>query len=237
MSKVKRRSGIAVVQVCQQYNWQPDCVVMVGVGQNHDELLEMHEAWPDIRVVGCEPHPKIAAGLRREWDRDHPEWFVVEAAATEFYGGAILFEKSNHKDGSSLYSHNNHNPRNSYDEIEVDAMTLNSLLTSPAFGVLRPLGDCILLWLDCEGSELQALQGSGDFLKGVQFVNVEMTGIPHGDGWAKPVDVHAFLVDAGFVRTWCHTTRIHNAQYDAIYVRRELVQPELCMCPCGLDRR
>ncbi len=86
--------------------------------------------------------------------------------------------------------------------------------------------------LDCEGSELKALQGAEKFIEGVEVVNLEMTSNPANEGWADPVETHQWLLRHDFLRQTIHTNRSRGGQYDAIYVRTHLHQMRFCSCPC-----
>lgn len=231
-SKIKRRSGKAVAEYCELIGWRPDWVFHVGIGLNHEETDVFQEQWPDCKFAGCEPHPQIVETLQKlqRWKVEGKRYgeasvypgMIIPYAVGSKKGTAVLHTKSKHKDGSSLFLHSNRNPKNKYGEVEVN--------TVPLDGITGPFGSDMLLWSDCEGSELNALKGGERFLRSVGMVNVEMSCRPLGDGWCRPLDVHQLLHRAGFAQAWCHTNRIHAGQFDSIYVRREMLKPELCMC-------
>ena len=219
-SSIRRRSGNAVATFCDEMKWEPDWVFQVGIGQAHDEVDVFREHWPDVQFAGCEPSPSILKQLGGTYPG------LVLPYAVDFKEGHVdLHTKSKHKDGNSLHEHLNKNPKNRYRTVEVECHTLDWILRFHG-----PFGSNMLLWLDCEGNEAQALFSGGQMLVSVNVVTVELSGNPLGEGWCRPLEVHALLRIAGFVQAWCHTNRIHARQYDAIYVRREMLKPELCMC-------
>jgi len=227
-SKIRRRSGTALVGYCELCDWMPDSVIQVGVGCSHQEVDAMYETWGDnVHFYGIEAHPGIADEAKKDYPGAIWNYAVVgpdDPASMPFY------TKSKHRDGSSLFKHNKENPKNKYDEIQVETITLDRLYEQKLIN-----GFDSLLWMDCEGGELKALLGAEQLIKYISMVNVEMTGVSQGDGCCTPSEVHAWLHDHGFARAWCHTTRSRFGQYDAIYVRREMLKPELAMCPCELS--
>lgn len=222
MSTIKRRSGISVVEFCKLMDWAPDMIFQVGIGQNHEEVDVFREQWPDAKFAGCEPHPQIVKSIEKKY----PGIILPFAVGKDWAGEVLLHTKSRHKDGSSLFEHANHNPRNNYDTILVQAHSLDWIKENWS----GALGKNMLLWLDCEGSEFHALSRCNEFVKAVNVINVEMSCKPLGTGWCRAIEVHRLLQVLGFAQAWCHTNRIHAAQFDAIYVRREMLNPDLCMC-------
>ena len=226
MSRQMRRSGVSITFIMDMIGWKPDIVFQVGVGQYYKEVEVMQEAWPEVNFIGCEAHPRIANRL----DKDYPGE-IYECAVGNKIGKSTLYIKEKHKDGSSLYPHKVHQSNDVYNEVEVLCTTLDRLFPNP-----DKYGKDILLWIDCEGNELNTLEGGKNFLKSVQVVNVEMTSLPPSDGWCKPTEVHKWLMDNGFYRLWIHTQRSAAGQCDAVYVRPELFKSEVCCCPCEVTR-
>lgn len=229
MSKIKQRSGNAIVQYAGLIDYIPETIIQVGVGQHFDETIPMKAAWPGAEFIGFEPHP----GIVRQIINEYPGT-MYERAIGEKRGVAKLYAKRNHKDGSSLYPHATKHTKEDYAAIEVVQTTLNIMVQDKR---LAGIGKNVLLWLDCEGSEANVLRGAGhEFMAKVAMVNVEMTSNPPGDGWGSPSVVHQLLHLYGFARAWIHTTRSVAGQYDAIYVRRSMLNPAYCCCPCELGK-
>jgi FkbM family methyltransferase len=210
-SYLLRRSGIAVGLVADLLGWKADLCVQVGIGSFHQEIDVLHEEWPSCRFIGFEPHPGIVSEIERKGD--YPGT-VIKAAISNRQGTATLYLKNHHSDGSSLHSIDDSKRE------EVSVTTLDSV-TLP--GMYRK--EHILLWIDCEGSELAALQGGYGFCKYVEFINVECTAKPYYAGWADPREIHKLLIAYGFVRQHVHTHRMSAGQYDAIYVKKHLFNP------------
>jgi FkbM family methyltransferase len=194
-------------------NWRADVIYQVGIGNEFQEVDVLKSEWPGVLFIGCEPCPSLIAGLRKSYPGD-----LYAVAISNVIGTRSFYTRRRHANGSSLYAQDNS------DECVVPVETLDHL-----FG--KPKGDHVLLWLDCEGSELDALDGAVQFMAGVEVVNVEMTANPVNPDWCSPLEVHNSLTFSGFVRQWIHTQRITSGQYDAIYVRPHLFKPEYCCDP------
>jgi len=218
-SKLLRRSGVAVGLVADVLGWRADQMFQVGIGHYHEEVDVLVQEWPGLEVHGCEPHPGILSEIKA--NGSYPG-MVYPVALSDRPGTATLHVKTRHADGSSLNLHYD-GSKTKMQSVAVDTMDRLFLpLVKPGR---------VLLWLDCEGSELKVLDGGEEFLKLVQVVNVEITGNPPGLGWCSPAEVHWKLDSRGFVRQWIHTQRIHEGQYDAIYVRPALFKRQFSCDP------
>lgn len=223
-SKILRRSGTGIVAIAGWLGWKPELVVQVGVGLHHQETDVMRETWPDCEFIGFEAHPGIANAIRGTYPG-----IVHNVAVTYYTGLATLYDKPNHKDGSSLFPHKSTEEK----RIRVPTVSLDGFFQwthDP-----KSSDKQILLWLDCEGSELVAIHGGIGFLRYVQMVNVELTGKPIRRGTCTPGEVHRALNGLGFLRQWHHTSRSCAGQLDAVYVRPDLFRIDLCSCPCQVE--
>jgi len=221
-SRLLRRSGVAVAKVAGLLNWRPKVVFQVGIGVHYQEVDVMRDCWPNVKFVGCEAHPELIAGLEGKYPGT-----LFGCAIGNMVGEVLLNSRKKHKDGASLYKR-----RQSKDgdvQFTVPITTLDKMFPDPTVH-----GEPILLWLDCEGSELAALQGGVDFLKSVDVINIEMTNNQPSPGWCGVLETHCFLAKNGFVRQTAHTNRTESGQCDAVYVREYLFRPEYCTCPISL---
>ena len=217
-SYLLRRSGIACGLVAEFLGWRADTMIQVGIGTAYEEVDVLMSEWPGLRVIGIEPHP----GIVRQAMRKGKHELILSMAASDCEGKGTLYVKRHHADGASLLAF----PISQHvEEEEVFLTTLDSQFTD-----YHLLGR-ILLWLDCEGSELAALRGAEQLIQHVDMVNVELTARPLCQGWCSPKDVHRFLVEHDFIRQHVHTHRLSAGQYDAIYVRNRLFKPEYSCDP------
>ena len=211
-SRFMARSGIAVGLIADLLEWKPDLIIQVGVGLVHKEVEVLHQEWPECEWIGFEAHPDIASKVNKEYPGS-----LFPIAVTDVPGSTTLYTPSRHKDGSSLWS-----VQDDCKPIEVSASNLDSLVSRKKLDESKE----VLLWLDCEGGELNALKGSEEIIGRVNVINVEMTALPPSTGWCKPHDLHRWLRDHRFIRQWTHTQRSTSGQYDAIYVRESMYRQE-----------
>src|SRR3990167_6467231 len=226
VSRLARRSGVAVVQIAELLQWRPDIIYQVGVGLQHAECFIMRdECWPEVKIIGFEPNPTTY----HEIFESYPGTLYPYALGNEVRDSVSFYQPDKHRDGSSLF-------RRAANDVAylVPMSTLDTLFPD---GPGYP--NC-LLWIDAEGNDLAVLDGAQKFLNGVQFINIEVTGTPSGPGWASPGVIQDWLNSRGFRCQWSHTQRIHVGQMDCIYVREELINPDICFCPCqirGIPRK
>ena len=228
VSKIHRRSGNAVVNHLKIMKWHPDVVWQMGVGVNHQEIDCLLEEWPEIEMIGFEPHPKVYEGTK-----DKFPGALFNLAVSDCDKEVTLYSKPRHKDGSSIFPHlNKDNNLNPIEDIQA------TYLDGPFLRDVREkhIGKQTLLWLDCEGGELDVLDGAREFIEDVHAVNVEMTGEGLGEGWCKPEDVDTQLREDGFFLQITHTNRPSNGQFDGLYVRGNLFYPGYCNCPMEITR-
>jgi len=231
--KILARSGVAVCLVAEWLKWKPSTIIQVGIGVKHKEADIMKHAWPEAELIGFEPHPDILKGLKKK-GKEYPG-ILFETALSSFSGKAQLHSRIHSKDGASLYPHilrEGLEPKDRLRQFTVDVSTLDGVFDL----TVRGLKGSALLWMDCEGSELEVLKGGEETLERVEVVNVETTSKPLGYGWCSPLEVHEWLTERGFFRQWLHTMRSVHGQVDVIYVREHLFKPEFCCCPCEIKR-
>ena len=221
-SRLLRRSGLAFAITAELLNFKPDIVIQAGIGVHHEEVDVLHEEWPNCKFVGYEAHPNIVKNLK-----DYPGE-VIEVAICDEIGIKPFFIKKRHGDGSSLFEHDLSGAKN-VEEIQVRCNTLDNFWRN------AEIGKC-LLWLDCEGGELNAMRGGVELLKKTQLVNLEMTACPPGSGWCSIVETHAFLEDHGFYQLTSHSNRSSAGQADFLYVKPEWFLPKYCTNPWEITR-
>lgn len=219
-SKFVRRSGISVCLIAELLQWVPDTIYQVGIGCNPEETAVFLDAWPDVEIIGFEAHPEVYRTVKATYPG-----IIANLALGAHEGKVPIWSPPRHKDGSTVF-----------EPIDADrcAVTETQMSTLDKMFIAGPNTCKTLLWLDCEGSELNVLRGGNNFLKGVEVVNVELTAKPIATTWCDSNQVHDHLLEQGFKRQWVHTQRSSAGQCDAIYVRPHLFRPEFCCCPCQI---
>lgn len=208
-----RRRGSATFEFIRMIQWKPACLIMAGVGVDHADVSDFHEDFPEARVVGFEPNRHSVECLKPTFPGE-----LLNLALSDTSGPRSLFFHHNWKNGSSLHLPSDRTSR--MREETVNTLRLDQFSVFPE----------TLLWLDAEGEELRILQGAGEALQRVPMINVEMTGVPRSATGCLPLDVHKFLVGAGYFQVYTHTIRTVRGQFDAIYIRANLFKPEYCSC-------
>ena len=239
------RSGNAVLGCAKRIGWRPQLIIQVGVGLLCREVEIFHEEWPFVEMIGFEPEPKSFAEL----ESTYPGRLIHAAVGERSQEQIPFYIKQGHQGGSSLLqaSENKsalkivHVPMVDLDSVFSEITKTTDIPVDRMLGMLARwrilcLDKDILLWLDCEGTEWQALRGASRLLRRVGMVNVEMTGVPQAVGWCSPEDVHDELMVAGFYQTWTHTMQAKIGQYNTVYVCRELFQPRFCCCLAEIAR-
>jgi len=225
--RTHRRSGNAVFEVAEILDWKPSLIVQVGVGSHAHETEVFAEEWPDVPLVGFEPNPDSFEQIKKRYPGT-----LIQKAVGRSERNVSFYSKKGHDNGSSLLRVGK--DKSKLTKHSVEMTMLDALNKSRGFG---HNGKDILLWLDCEGTELAVLIGAkGYFLNQVQMINVEMTGNPSDEGWCSPLDVNKLLRLYGFYLTWVHTIRTKIGQYDAVYVRGDIFNPNICCCPTEIER-
>jgi FkbM family methyltransferase len=229
-SRLLRRSGVAVALITELIEWKPSVIFQVGVGTHHKEVDVFQEAWPDAELIGWEPHPEIYKQIRKEYPG-----ILHQCALGEDVGEASLYFDPAHIEGASFFANVSDPVKNAQDRLQSIEVKIDSL-----DNFCRPIDipqrrENPLLWLDCEGAELEVLKGGEKFIEGVDVINIEVTGKPPRYGWPSPVEVNRWLLDHGFVCQYIHTHRCTSGQNDVVYVKPDLFRPEYCSCPLQVE--
>jgi len=223
------RSGNAVLGCAKRIGWEPRLIIQVGVGLLCREVEIFHHDWPDVEMIGFEPEPKSFAEL----EFTYPGRLIHAAVGERSQDQVPFYIKQGHQGGSSLLQVGGN--KSALKMVHVPMVELDSVFSEMTETIDNLDGD-ILLWLDCEGTELQALRGASRLLRRVGMVNVEMTGVPQAVGWCSPEDVYGELVAAGFYQTWTHTMQAKIGQYNSVFVCKGLFQPRFCCCMAEIAR-
>jgi len=222
-STLLRRSGVALYNVANLLGWSPTVIYQVGIGCYYKEVEVFREAWPEADLIGFEPHPEIVHRIQ-----NYPG-LLIRKALGRCKGRTRLIWDPAHLDGASIYD----DPTN--DRLEGTIVEIDTLDNYHAKVAWKRSDDRVLLWLDCEGSELDVLIGGEKFVSNVDVINVELTGNPPRSGWPEPVEVNRWLLERDFLLQHIHTQRTTAGQVDAIYVRPELYKSKYCCCPLMVE--
>lgn len=193
-----RNRGIQkVIQTLSPYRG-PTAIIQAGVGfaREIDPLLK---AFPQSDLIGFEPSPQFI----RHWSvRGYPGT-LVPCALSQHCGVVRLYRRRRMAEATSLY------PRPQ--DVEFDEVPAISL--DVAMPMLGNLGDRVLLWMDCEGSELSVVLGARQALRSVSWVVAEVAPSAERQ-YPDPDTVHDTIKRCGFM------TVAKLSSSDWLYARR-----------------
>lgn len=136
-----------------------DTIIQAGVGYGN-EVPRLRERFPHARLFGFEPCRQF---LKYWLDAGYPGVLLPFALAGS-PGMRTLYLRGGRAEASSFYPRANETKADS-----VLAVTLDDM-----FGAALP-GRMCLLWMDCEGAELDALRGGAALLKmAVRYCLIEV---------------------------------------------------------------
>ena len=148
------------------------------------------ELFPEARIVAVEARPDAAARLRANL-ADRAQVTVLPSALGN-HSGTLTFYRTPHPPDASALP-----PRSTPDtpepeQIEVPVERLDAVLAG------EPLEPPVLLKLDLQGSELEALKGAPETLRRCTYVLLELSFKPMYEDELLFDEVHAFMRAAGF---------------------------------------
>lgn len=168
---------------------------VVDVGANAGQFARAAvEVFPGCEVHAFEPLPAAAAALRENL-ADHPEVHVHEVAAARV-GGRIAFHPHEYTLASSALARDPERGEDAWTgerpPIEVDAARLDDAV--PLDGLAPP----VLLKLDVQGYEAEALAGAPDLLDRCEALLVELALEPSYLGQPAAGQLVAALAEQGW---------------------------------------
>lgn len=181
----------------------------VGVGPK-TEWRALSEKWSGIKLFGCEPYPPT-------YERLVPGWKQL---------GGQLLNVAISPPGRTCTLHYRPDDPKICSLLPVEQRLTRSMIvpsmTLDDFDELAGWQEAVLLWMDIEGFELQALR-SGEKLMAsgrVRWLNLEerLSPGPHPE-WTDRHELDAFLRDHGYTRM-CDYNR-HGTHQDCIYKHKD----------------
>ncbi len=170
--------------------------VVLDVGANVGQsIMTFREIWPDSRVTGFEPDPRLALRLRRNWD-GIPGITIVEAAVSDRNSRQDLFRYADPAQ-NSLFDRDNRSWFHAEvtDSVDVECFTLDNYCSQ------HSITHVDLLKADVQGAEFQVILGATGLLESRQiaYVVLELTFGDSYDGAARPHKIFELMESHGYV--------------------------------------
>lgn len=185
----------------------------IGVGC-FNEFRTLKRVWPAMKLYGCEPCPEAWQELLPIFDGQ-----LLQVAIGKEDGKRILHMTPAYMGGSTLYPDPNDSVR---PQVEVDTWTLDR------FDRWAGEPDKILLWMDIEGAELEAVAGGARLLSSgrVKWINTETRTAPFA-GHPTTAQMNEALGKHGFypVHRYNQQGAYPEAAGDVIYFHRSAAGP------------
>lgn len=188
-----RAKNLAIATTLLQHIQPPiDTVVQVGLG-SWDEGPALLQSFPHADYFAVEPI-QYYCELARKFGFPG---VITEGLAWNITG--LTREIGNRWSKTSAF---NSVSRGKAKTIEAKTWTIDDLVRDQ-----WPVGTDILLWLDCEGSELRALSGIESLVDRIRYILVEYRDDPP-PGWATSDDIFRWMMATGFalVDEWVERT-------------------------------
>ena len=192
----------------------PQTLFNIGVGPKpHCECRDFKKLWPNMRVVGLEPNIDTFSERLDDYPGELYPWAIWSTPCVKtlksvirFPGRSSLLDPHSEWDGKP-----NFEVGNTCKEILVSCITLDQL--DEALGYPKD----VFLWMDIEGSELEALSGGCSLLASgrIKWIDMEVSHKTRRINEPDENSIEKFLGTYGFHLECKHDsgTVYHNSLY------------------------
>lgn len=191
-------------------------IVIVGAHLGH-EVKSMRQRYPNAEFKLFEASPRYVQALRGNF-RSDSKVQIFDCAVSDMNGELAFYETNLAGSGSILkvgkLAAESYGMKQT-ETYKVQARRLDDHAAENKYG-----GDPIeCLWIDVQGAEMGVLRSSGELLRNVRSIFVEVSAyMPLYDGGATLADISSFLGPRGFVLVGLGTDP-SNGTGNALFVR------------------
>ena len=196
-----------VIALLKEDDYIPKYVVIIGTGPNPLEGHLFKGVWPACKVRGVE-------ACKDQCEKANRLFYTIHAAVVEHPNlDVTLYRRCGMLIASSIFLR----PGGKNYRVRVPAITLNSLAEN-----MELIGSSVFLWMDCEGSELNALRGGSKLLDSVKWIHLEVTPVPNREGWPSAEDIHTWMERNSYELVCSHVRRGRpQERHDRTYRKRD----------------
>jgi FkbM family methyltransferase len=198
--------------VCRYLKEAPAAMYDIGVGPViKSEWNHILKIYPQMKMFGCEPHPDTY----RQQESRFPGQLKQTAIHSQKRTATLNLKSRLSKFGAfSLIDLGV-----SYEQkIEVSCITLDE------FDEWAGKQESIILWMDIEGSELDALKSAPNLLSSgrVKAINLEVRPKTNSSDWPTDKEIRAWLELNGYNLVLNYNNQ--KTHWDAIYLPQEIAK-------------
>ena len=217
------------VHLCDKYFPRDSVKTVFDVGSCHAlEAIEAAKAFPNANVYSFEANPNTIPVIEkniRGRERNHlvPKAVTLHDGVVDFYPIDKANTRTHFWDGnqgaSSLLIANGEYDRETYAQyrVEVPCTRLDTVCNE---NNISP----DVIWMDLQGTELDALISLGDHLDNVKLIHTELEVHAMYEDQCLLQDVEPWLEERGFVMLWGNRDALYGT--DFIFLRKDLCQTQ-----------
>lgn len=199
-----------------KYNIKPNQILHVGA--HLGEEAEDYFNCGNPTVCWVEANPEVIKKIEEKIS-PYPKQYVVNFLVTDKDGQEREFHVTNYDGMSSSVFNFDRHPMYSPDTVFVKHIKLKTITIATLCDVYDLNPD--LLCIDIQGAELLALRGSGNVLREVKWIYLEVSTASVYEGGAQMHEIDEFLKTWG-VRVETDLGMHGGTHGDALYVRHDL---------------
>lgn len=175
---------------------QPKTLLNIGVGPvPHNEAETFRKLWPKMNIIGLEPNIDIFIERFSRYPGKMYPWGLWSVSCLK----ALTMVKASKGKSSVLDPHPDWAGKWSFDK-RISTKSVINCTTLDQLDEILGFPEDIFLWMDIEGSELEALKGGHKLLASgrVKWIDVEVSLQPRRIGEPSENDLSDFLRQYGF---------------------------------------